>query len=601
MSELHNPDQSSRALFDLCRVLLKGIYGDLSAVLVGSLLDYGRQTAVELSKTTKLPLSAVHSGLAALVQNRFVLYWANDRKSGRDTDDIGESSSIYYVANWKEIYQVVRAGGMVDAVRKDFGISPGGKSNPESGERCAEIAQNLLVYGHMRVSDYLEATPEHDRDNVEASIAVMLRKRFLVPVQAWQFKPETDVYARMFRTHLSQLPLSMAESARKNQAALSAKTELERLQEERNSLNLGFVSGSVARSKGVSVLNRAEKLDHQAVLCANPDKFLVIARNEELARLAEERCGKTAAEVYRQCLSKYVGRLHSCSQETSPGAEFNITSMEIAKTIDPRLAGLRPRGKGSRSASRSASPRPMSKRVKTEDGYTETGDYEEDEEDEEDGQQLSGVALATAVSKQMQILAASPLLFVKNVGTKGGGEWYVDFKEATENLRGARYEQIIQWKYGRVAKRLLRAVKDKGKVDEKLLTNIALLPVKEILNHLHDLHSVGALDVQELPRTADRAASRTIFLWHHRANRAYSLITQDIYKSLSRCFERVAAERAKLPILLSKLQREDVKGHEDEFLTEQEKADLKNLKMREEKLLVQMNRLDGMIRVFRDY
>ncbi|AOW06863.1 RNA polymerase III subunit C3 [Yarrowia lipolytica] len=599
MSELHNPDQSSRALFDLCRVLLKGIYGELSAVLVGSLLDYGRQTAAELAKTTKLPLSAVHSGLAALVQNRFVLYWANDRKSGRDTDDIGESSSIHYVANWKEIYQVVRAGGMVDAVRKDFGKGPGGKSNPESGERCAEIAQNLLVYGHMRVADYLEATPEHDRDSVEASIAVMLRKRFLVPVQAWQFKPETDLYARMFRDHLSKLPLSMAESARKNQAAVSAKTELERMQEERNSLNLGFVSGSVARTKGVPVLNRAEKLDHQAVLCANPDKFLVIARNEELAKLAEERCGKTAAEVYRQCLSKYVGRLHSCTQDTSPGAEFNITSMEIAKTIDPRLDGLRPRGKGSRSVS----PRPQSKRVKTEEGYTKTGDYDEKEVDVEEDmeEELSGVALATAVSKQMQILAASPLKFVQSVGTKGGGEWYVNFKEATECLRGARYEQIIQWKYGRVAKRLLRAVKDKGKVDEKLLTNIALLPVKEILNHLHDLHSVGALDVQELPRTADRAASRTIFLWHHRANRAYSLISQDIYKSLSRCFERVAAERAKLPILLSKLQREDVKGHEDEFLTEQEKADLKGLRMREEKLLVQMNRLDGLIRVFRDY
>lgn len=593
MSELHNPDQSSRALFDLCRVLLKGIYGELSAVLVGSLLDYGRQTASELAKNTKLPLSAVHSGLAALVQNRFVLYWANDRKSGRDTDDIGDSSVIHYVANWKEVYQVVRAGGMVDAVRKDFGVGPGGKSNPESGEKCAEIAQNMLVYGHMRVADYLDATPEHDRDSVEASIGVMLRKRFLVPLQNFQFKPETDLYSRMFREHLSKLPLSMAESARKNQAALSAKTELDRMQEERNSLNLGFVSGSVARTKGVSILNRAEKLDHQAVLCANPDKFLVIARNEELAKLAEERCGKTAAEVYRQCLSKYVSRLHSCSQDTTPGAEYNITSMEIAKTIDPRLTGLRPRGKGSRSVS------PPSKRVKTEDGYTQGGDYDEAEPEEDE--ELSGVALSTAVSKQMQILAASPLKFVQHVGTKGGGEWYVNFKEATENLRGSRYEQIIQWKYGRVAKRLLRAVKDKGKVDEKLLTNIALLPVKEILNHLHDLHSVGALDVQELPRTADRAASRTIFLWHHRSNRAYSLITQDIYKSLSRCFERVAAERQKLPILLSKLQREDVKGHEDEFLTEQEKADLKRLRVREEKLLVQMARLDGLIRVFRDY
>ncbi|KAG5363454.1 DNA-directed RNA polymerase III subunit RPC3 [Yarrowia sp. B02] len=593
MSELHSPDQSSRALFDLCRVLLKGIYGELSAVLVGSLLDYGRQTASELCKSTKLPLSAVHSGLAALVQNRFVLYWANDRKSGRDTDDISEGSSVHYVANWKEIYQVVRAGGMVDAVRKDFSEAPGGKSNPEAGERCAEIAQNLLVYGHMRVADYLDATPEHDRDAVEASIAVMLRKRFLVPVQSWQFRPEADLYARMYREHLSKLPLSMAESARKNAAALSARTELERMQDERNSLNLGFVSGSVARTKGVSVLNRAEKLDHEAVLCANPDKFLVIARNDELVKLAQERCGKTAAEVYRQCLAKYVGRLHSCNQDTSPGAEFNITSMEIAKTLDPRLDGLRPRGRGSKSVS------PPAKRVKTEDGYTKTGEYAEQEEEEEE--EFSGVALATAVSKQMQILAASPLKFVQSVGTKGGGEWYVNFKEATEALRGARYEQIIQWKYGRVAKRLLRAVKDKGKVDEKLLTNIALLPVKEILNHLHDLHSVGALDVQELPRTADRAASRTIFLWHHRANRAYSLITQDIYKSLSRCFERVAAERAKLPILLSKLQREDVKGHEDEFLTEGEKADLKGLRMREEKLLVQMSRLDGLIRVFRDY
>lgn len=596
MSELHTADQSSRALFDLCRVLLKGIYGDLSAVIVGSLLDYGRQTAVELVKTTKLPLTAVQSGLAALVQNRYVLYWATNRKTGTDTDDIGPGATVHYVANWKEIYQVVRAGCMVDAIRKAASEGPGGKKITEAGDRCAEIAQNMLVYGHMRIEDYLEATPEHDREEVETSISLMLRKRYLIPLQAWEFKPESDIYTRMFQAHLSKIPLTLSESARKTQAASSAKVELTRLQEERNSLNLGFITGSVARTKGVSVLNRSEKLNHQTVLCANPDKYLVIARNEELVKLAEERCGKTAAEVYRQCLNNYVGRLHSCDQETTAGADFNITSMEIAKTVNTRLAGLRPkRAVGSRSVS----PPARSKRVKTEDGYQQTGNYDED--DEENGEELTGVALATAVTKQMQILAASPLKFVQNVGTKGGGEWYVPFKEVTEALQGARYEQIVQWKYGRVAKRLLRAVKDKGKVDEKLLTNIALLPVKEILNHLHDLHSVGALDVQELPRTADRAASRTIFLWHHRPNRAYSLITQDIYKSLSRCFERVNFERSKLPILLSKLQREDVKGHEDEFLTEQEKSDLQGLRLREEKLMVQMNRLDSLIRVFRDY
>ena len=70
---------------------------------------------------------------------------------------------------------------------------------------------------------------------------------------------------------------------------------------------------------------------------------------------------------------------------------------------------------------------------------------------------------------------------------------------------------------------------------------------------------------------------------------------------MSRLYTRLLAERSDRHILLAKLEREDVKDNEALYLSEQEKRELRQLRKIEEKILVQILRLDGLVRMFRDY
>lgn len=133
------------------------------------------------------------------------------------------------------------------------------------------------------------------------------------------------------------------------------------------------------------------------------------------------------------------------------------------------------------------------------------------------------------------------------------------------------------------------------------LAGIALRKSTSIRSTLSSLQEAGHLELQEVPKTADRAASRTIFLWYYDPDRARLNVLHDIYKALSRTLQRIIHERSEVQPLLEKAERTDIVGKEEEYLSKAEVRAIKRFKIIEEKLLGQVGRLDRQVMIFRDF
>lgn len=613
---------ATQAVTDLCKVILRDVYGEVAELIVGVLLDAGRLTASQIATNTDLSIVTVQRALVALVQNRFVYFWI----------DPATPKLCYYTANYREIVNVLSTGSVLNLVSSRF---------PDQNARAPEIVKNILVYGHIRVGDYLESGSSAGEDgtlvqtngyavdeakvNIAKIMTDLVSRQFLTPLFDFDFHPPDDIYQQLVKKHLAKASRNQSENARLLAATNAATKERDDLFGARDAPNVGLVAAeSVKSTMSAQLAKRVRRnqaslgepkftVDPKTVLSVNHDKFLLIFRNEELAKLAAKTIGPVTAAVYRRLLQCYETKLFRCSQPVTQTADFFITTMAVMQELDPALdlkgSIVNPSfGAGKRKAMEEdeSSHTNGTKKLKTDSGpfimIDEDGSEPEDEDLMYDNETENTKKLGLAdVVRHLDLLASSPLNLLVKAGNRGGGEWYVPFGELRETLKRVTYEQIVENKFGPLALRLLRIIKDKGMVNDELLARTALLRADTIAQLASTLHDFGALDLQEVPRSNDRTPVKTYFLWFHNPKRAYTIVLQDMYKALARMYSRILAERKEHPILLAKLDREDVKGNEELYLTATEKKEIWELRSMEEKLLVQMNRLQALTRIFADY
>lgn len=594
---------TSRQLGELCKVVLRDVYGELAETVVGCFLDHGRLTASQIAKYTKLPPSTVHRTLVALIQNRFIQYWTDDSPQG------SRPQTFYYSVDWNNVYAVLWTGQMMTLVESMF---PG-------MDNAAEVVKNMLVYGHMKAGDYIDAYPDpENRIAIEKTVTSLMQRRVLVPVFDFEFNPEQDIYENLLKESLTKLRTSsQSETAKMTAATQEANQRKETLFSPRSDVKAGLIPAETNQiqkaSRGTGILEQKMTVDREAILAVNLEKYLLIARNKYLVKVVERRVGKISARVYDAALQCYENRIHRCKDVQDIDKSY-ISARDVALRLsaDVSLADSFVSPSTKRSAN-GGGGNPAKKRRGNEGVAINAMDGDDDDDDDDDDEDdyiqdhhanngsmngSSGHSLDD-VTKHLQLLADSPTEFVvKGPGNKG---WYVPYDKVMEKVRQLAYDEYISEKFGKAAARIIRVVRDKGKVDEKLLTKIALLQSDEMRSHTAQLQEAGCLELQEIPKTNDRTPARSLFLWFHRTNRAYSRLLQDLYNTMKNLYLRLLYERSAHSLILSKIEREDVKGNEQEFLSEAEKKELNAFRMKEEKIIVQISRLDELVRVFRDY
>lgn len=135
---------------------------------------------------------------------------------------------------------------------------------------------------------------------------------------------------------------------------------------------------------------------------------------------------------------------------------------------------------------------------------------------------------------------------------------------------------------------------------EAKFEKLILLPKQEVRIHLSTLLEAGLLEVQEIVRFGAQERAKNYNLWTFNEYRARTAILEDIYKVMSRIYQRLEEERLRKKGILVKAQRTDVSRNMFALLSATERKQYAEWKAIEERLLGQIARLDWSVLLLRD-
>lgn len=194
-------------------------------------------------------------------------------------------------------------------------------------------------------------------------------------------------------------------------------------------------------------------------------------------------------------------------------------------------------------------------------------------------------------------LAASPLLqylhllaqnfdFIQAQTSLGANAFAFNVTKALRHLRLMLIESFIRARFGLPSARIFKILLSKKMFEERQIAKVAMITSKEVRERLYALLKVGLVHLQEVPKSADHAPSRTIFLWSvpEKANylqpsksALFRNFSSKLIAGLVNLRDLAVLERRKHAQLLEKVERSDVASNLD-LLSPGEQKQLADLK-----------------------
>lgn len=398
------------------------------------------------------------------------------------------------------------------------------------------------------------------------------------------------------------------------------------------------------------------------VIRINYEKFKVSLRSMRLVELASIKIGEITSHVYGELLRLLEENIPRCrpdpnidDMEDAPDGP-TITTMELAARINPAInvaAGIgkaptdrvdvgkvlsnqakkRRRSHGDSEAEVEDEASPDEEELDDEADDANGNDHNDfvvmDESDSqgEDSFEPNGTKDApkrtkvtfqeklprktaepegeqstwTSIRNHLLLLAADECRFLRRCGSGGRGEWTVDFDRLVHFLQQSELDSIMLENFDTTGHRLARMMRKTGKMDEKQLSTMALMKQKDVRTKLAEMQMAGMADVQEVPKDSSRSNNRTIFLWHFDSERVSAIILQNVFKTMTRCLQRLEIERRRASGILSLTERSDVRDKIEEVFDEGQKSALQKIHDKESRLLGQVGRLDDLVGTFDEF
>ena len=597
--------KTQSAKSNLYTTLAKTHLGEVAAIIVSTLISYGRLTAKDLSNKSEVPLKLVKSTLVSLIQLSCISYWKEE-----------SSKQVFYSFNENGLLIFLHSGDIINHIKLTY------------GDESAGIIQNIIEVGHMKIEDYLQNIEDPEVVfNKENLLLKLFSDGWLSRVQMSNFQPIDDLWNQLYQETLKNTPRSttISEIKRVNEAKDKTKLKFTNLLESGNSAKELF-----------QIENGIKKLAPSLVIAFNLSRFEKHRRTEQLTNLAKARIGILTSKVYecalqlieqhspdlRHSFLKISGLINDPVEEQAfvnsienqlvddKKIVFNVKDLvKIApKDLDLRNSilthnFLKPTFNPKKRVNDDISDT-NPKKIKTEDGMNNLmidldPDVLENNLDFDmhntDNSEPHSVSL---INHHLKLLSSGVIPFLIEITP---GTYTVPYTDLMKYVKQCNYDTLIKTTLGLDSFRLLRCLKSLKLADEKTLANTILLKEKTVRNELFKLMNLNMIEIQEVPRSADRAASKTFYLFRHKEFSAYNFL----YNSLTFCMADILLNIQQFKndnkILLEKCEREDVKGNEEELLLESELKTLKNLQLREINNIGKFNRIKTLYEIFDNF
>ncbi|KKA22203.1 DNA-directed RNA polymerase III subunit rpc3 [Rasamsonia emersonii CBS 393.64] len=622
--------------------------------IFSTLVRYDRLALPRLKFYSRLSDKQLHYGLSAMIQMHLVFHYTS-------YDD----GVTYYEANTQSAYYLIRSGKILEVVANRLGeyaatvlstIMYLGHAQVSYLETLPELlseqpkeTQTNGVSSDHEHSDQDEGVEKEDGDDAEkhtsipngdhasneesrlrlhSTLKALAAHGYIIRVRDAHFQSHADIVMDAERSIKSRPDMKGLKGKKLDEALVEA---VERLVKERTDGDLtrglmfkgiprgvkrrhanGIANGSNKRPRlEPSVAHAVAEDDSEEddwsdddvvedtsdlIVRVNYEKLDVVFRNRRLVELAEQYSSAVTAQVYETLLRLIEYQTPRCRDqpeippEGEEGERYSVAIPlhTLAEEVDPQLdlaGSIGPMDPSQPPGRRGKRP--------LENGVNGDG------EDEPDGA-LKGNRTHD-IDQHLTLLAQPPYNFCSRRLSSGIPSWTVEYRHLARHLRHLEIERIVGTRYGSAALRVIRILLAKGKLDEKRLQEISLLSSKDLRQVLGGMQATGFVDLQEVPRDAQRQPSRTIYLWFYDPDRVCRNLLQDTYKAMSRCLQRIRFERNRLREFLDKTERSDVKGNEERYLSEAELKTLQQWRDKEALLLGEVSRLDDLVAVLRDF
>ncbi|KAJ1846733.1 RNA polymerase III subunit C82, partial [Coemansia sp. RSA 2708] len=137
------------------------------------------------------------------------------------------------------------------------------------------------------------------------------------------------------------------------------------------------------------------------------------------------------------------------------------------------------------------------------------------------------------------------------------------------------------------------------KLDEKMMSELAMMPMAQCRERLHQLTLAGYVDMVELPRTADRNPSRTAYLWYVNPQKQAGAALRGALQGIINVMDRLGQETGMRASLLAKSQRKDIVAGLAQ-LSQNERTALNAINEYKQRIDVATIRLDSMVLLLHD-
>ena len=576
--------------------------------IFSTLHSYGRLTAVNLAQKCRLSLQQTYNGLVVLSQLGLLFYF-----------DVDASRSIYQV-NLKNAYLIVRSGKFIEAVPE------------ECGQVATSMVTHLLFRGHADVPSLEEigygASKLINPSNTSTKAAAISAKSGLFAPRSngceskavLRLLCEHGLLYRLRKSHhhvnadnrqvaedriVNGAMHTVARGTRSNEE-LAARVTNEvqkqvdgrlrplRSHVENEATQQHWIDGmndhihGLKRQRlpnGISATTEASEHKHDSTTSSRyPGKDLVVKFNPLVFTVSmwAQRLVTSVEKVHGSQISRtYSALLRQARPQLQELMMSTVFSSEICHV--PRIS------------------MEFDERCLARDCVMEAGTRETLDEAVVNGfSDHTEQALISKIRNHLNILSQAPHRFLDQT-IDNCSKLHIDSPRLTIHLQNIEIFRLAAARFDKYAVRILRVLFDKGRVDEKYLQELVLMSAKELRQRLASLHRAGFIDLQEVPREAQRQPSRTIYLWFYDLERVKQTVIEDTYKTMSRCLQRLKFEKAKVRQLIERGQKTNTNNQKSSLLSKAELQTLAAWQWKEKWILAEVARLDDLILVLRDF
>lgn len=641
-------------LAELCTHLVEDVYGELAARVYSILARHGRQTLAAIARASYLTGRQIKYGLVILLQQHLVFHSGNDApvtyyeidwqtsyaivRFGKVTklveDRFGKKAANVMsnllalghtrIDDLKEAYFPSEADSDDES---DSGVvnGAGNKRKRTNGAQTTGVANGVPseldpvkpVNGaaHVNGTDH---DHEQNDDEIKSAnelydvIKELMSHGWVKTVTQLQYLSPGDVHDLVTHEAIEQenagvQPTGTKEKDRILRATLRRKRELRdgwlKVPNFSRPNTNGTDYGGASKRAKINGINGwtaggAPSDQDNIIIRVNSDKIAVAMRTEQLVRLVEQRSGYVTARIYQTMLRILESHAPSCYEEfVDPPLPPDL---QVEPTLDPHtLVTARDVAKHlSKDLDICEGLDPNAVVQITRKGHVRSSNVLSQPIDPT---KLSLDEKTRIVDKHIVLLSEDPFHFVTWHSRAGFSQWHIEFDEIAKQLIQTEVENTISARKGMLGVKLIRALRKKGRLDERATCNAMMMSASDIRGIINDLTVQGFVQTQEIPKVERREAKHSLHLVWYDRQRAREKLLHDTYKGMVRILQRIAFERDKVQPLLSKAERSDVVGNEEKWLSKGELDALKKWKEVQEKLLLQLFREDDLVATLRDF